>query len=332
MTEQTSPRTGADADRSAVLGSLLVVGAALCFATLGPLSRLAYEEGMTPLTFVAWRAAIGAVVLAAFLLLMARRGRPIVTWRDVPRRQWVVVVLAGSASAFMNLAIFVAFERISIALAMLGFYTYPAIVAVVVVVTGRERLDGGRIAALLLALVGMALVVLGQATPEGAPGADLLGVILVLAAACLNVVYLFAARDGYLALPAREAALAVLVVAEAWYLALALVVGQTSVLAQPLVDPALLMLLLVAGIVGAALAIVLFTAGLRLVGGVRTSILMLLEPVAASVLALFVLGEALTWVQVIGGALVLAGAILVERRRSVGSGQALGPVVAPMGD
>ena len=45
---------------------------------------------------------------------------------------------------------------------MLGFYTYPAIVAVVVVVTGRERLDGGRIAACSSALVGMVLVVLGQ--------------------------------------------------------------------------------------------------------------------------------------------------------------------------
>jgi drug/metabolite transporter (DMT)-like permease len=65
---------------------------------------------------------------------------------------------------------------------------------------------------------------------------------------------------------------------------------------------------------------------------VRTSILLLLEPVAASVLALIVLGEALTPIQVVGGALVLGAAVLVERRSTVGSGDAMGTAVAPGGD
>jgi drug/metabolite transporter (DMT)-like permease len=186
--------------------------------------------------------------------------------------------------------------------------------------------------ALLLALVGMALVVLGQASPDGDLRLDLVGIALVLVAACLNVAYLFAVRDGYLALPAREAALAVLVISMAWYLVLAIVGGQTAALGLPLRDPAVLPWLLLAGTVGAALAVVLFTAGLRVVGGVRTSILMLLEPVAASVLALIVLGEALTPIQVVGGALVLGAAVLVERRTTVGSGDAMGTVVAPGGD
>jgi drug/metabolite transporter (DMT)-like permease len=319
-------------DRTAVLGSLLVVSSALCFATLGPLSNLAYDDGLSPLAFVAWRALFGALSLAAFLFVLAGAGRPFVSWRSVPRRQWVVVGLAGTASAFMNLAIFIAFERISVALAMLGFYTYPAIVAVVVIVTGRERLDGGRIVALALALVGMALVVLGQASPDGDVRLDALGIALVLLAACLNVAYLFAAREGYLALPAREAALAVLVVSEAWYLLLAILGGQTEALALPIREPGVLPWLFLAGTVGAALAVVLFTAGLRIVGGVRTSILMLIEPVAASVLALVVLDEGLTVMQILGGALVLGAAFLVERRSMLGSGDAMGTVVAPAAD
>ena len=331
-TRADAATSGPDRDRAAVVGSLLVVASALCFATLGPLSRLAYDDGLSPLALVAWRALIGAVALAAFLLVMAGAGRPFVAWRSVPRRQWLVVGLAGTASAFMNLAVFVAFERISIALAMLGFYTYPAIVAVVVVVTGRERLDGGRIVALVLALVGMALVVLGQVSPDGNLRLDLIGVALVLIGACLNVAYLFAVREGYLALPAREAALAVLVISMVWYLLLAIVGGQIAALGLPLREPAVLPWLFLAGTVGAALAVVLFTAGLRVVGGVRTSILMLLEPVAASVLALVVLGEALTPIQVFGGALVLGAAVLVERRSSVGSGDAMGTVVAPATD
>ena len=47
---------------------------------------------------------------------------------------------------------FIAFDRITIALALLGFYTYPAMVAVANVALGRERLDRTRVIALGLAI------------------------------------------------------------------------------------------------------------------------------------------------------------------------------------
>ena len=46
----------------------------------------------------------------------------------------------------LNLCMFIAFDRITVALALLGFYTYPALVAVANVALGRERLDGTRVA------------------------------------------------------------------------------------------------------------------------------------------------------------------------------------------
>ncbi len=65
---------------------------------------------------------------------------------------------------------FIAFDRITIALALLGFYTYPALVAVANVALGRERLDGNRVLALALAIVGMVLVVASQLDPAAASG------------------------------------------------------------------------------------------------------------------------------------------------------------------
>ena len=44
---------------------------------------------------------------------------------------------------------FIAFDRVTVALALLGFYTYPAMVAVANVALGRERLDRPRAVALL---------------------------------------------------------------------------------------------------------------------------------------------------------------------------------------
>src|SRR4051794_10524329 len=113
------------------------------FATLGPLSRFAYDAGMEPLAFVAWRAGVGSLILTAFVA-----GRTVRRERDtrgaanrvpIPRREVVALLGATATATILNIAIFAAFSRVTIALALLAFYTYPAMVAVVAVVMGRER-------------------------------------------------------------------------------------------------------------------------------------------------------------------------------------------------
>jgi drug/metabolite transporter (DMT)-like permease len=60
----------------------------------------------------------------------------------------------------------------------------------------------------------------------------------------------------------------------------------------------------------------LFLTAIRKIGGTRTGILMLLEPVVGVLLAALWLGEALLPVQVAGGVLVLAGALVLQLRSS----------------
>ena len=65
------------------IGFLVVIGAAALFGMLGPLSRFAYDAGMQPAAFVAWRAGIALVVLAGRgHRLAASRRRS--TWLRVP--------------------------------------------------------------------------------------------------------------------------------------------------------------------------------------------------------------------------------------------------------
>jgi drug/metabolite transporter (DMT)-like permease len=83
--------------------------------------------------------------------------------------------------------------------------------------------------------------------------------------------------------------------------------------AFPLESPGVLPHLLVAGIIGAGIPSFLFLSSIRLIGGVRTGILMLFEPVVGVLLAAAVLGEAVSPVQGLGGALVLVAAFILQR-------------------
>ena len=127
---------------SPAAGMAIVVGSAALFGTLGPLSRFAYDAGMEPPAFVVWRALIGLAATAAFVAWRVRRGDiTLARWPALPGSARRLLLLAALMGFTLNLAMFIAFDRITVALALLGFYTYPAMVAVANAVLGRDRLD-----------------------------------------------------------------------------------------------------------------------------------------------------------------------------------------------
>lgn len=281
------------------------------------MSRLAEENtGISTVGFVTWRALLGALVVGAVIGLRATRGRPVVgpgvlQWRG--RASLAVVTLAGIV---LNLAIFSAFLRVTIALALLVFYTYPALVTLVVVAIERRRPDRVQLTALAMATLGMAIVVVGGIDPATGLTFDLGGLVLAFIAATMQAVFILVSRRGYSALPTDEASFVVLAGGCLGFVAVALATGQVDALGQPFADPTGWPYLVVAGVLGAGIPTTLYMLGIRWIGGVRTGILALLEPVVGTLLAAVFLAEALRPVQVGGGLLVLVAAILLQRERA----------------
>jgi drug/metabolite transporter, DME family len=294
------------------LGGTLAVAVAAClFGTLGPASRGAYDAGLSPLAFALWRAALGTLGLLAIIAALTIRGRPRLRWKALDRRTVGALGAAVFAGLVLNLALFSAFGRMSIALALLGFYTYPALVAIGAVASGEEQLNRGRLVALALALVGVAVVVLGGA--GGDSGFELAGFGLALLAAAMEAVYVLLGRRGFPAVPTAEATLVVLGGTAAGFLLLTLATGSLDVALLPFRSPQALPVLIWAGVAGASIPTLLFLLGIRSIGPTRAAIIALIEPVAGATLAAVLLAELLGPVQVAGGVLVLAGAALLQR-------------------
>lgn len=300
-------------DRRALLGTLAVLAAAACFGTLGPLSRFAYDAGLTPLGFVTWRAGLGALVVLGLVAARTLRGRPLVGLGVLSPRARASLLVAVVSGIVLNLAVFIAFGRITIALALLGFYTYPAMVTVAITIRDRRRPDGFHLVALAMALIGMAVVVLGQLDPVAGVTFDLIGLGLALLAAVSQTVFVLISRRGYAAVPTDEATLVVLGGGAVGYLLIAIAVGDLAAVTAPFRSPDALPYLLLGGILGAGIPSLLFLTGIRWIGGVRTGILAMFEPVTGTLLASIFLAEALRPIQIVGGALVLGAGVLLQR-------------------
>ena len=191
---------------------------------------------MTPLGFATWRALFGAILLTVVVGILARQGRALVRLRDMPRRTIAALSVAAAAGIILNLAVFIAFGRITIALALLAFYTYPAMVAFVAIVIERRRPDRLELAALGLALGGMTLVVAGQIEPGAGLVIDGLGLGLSLLAAVAQTVYITTSR-GYAAIPTEQAAPILLWVAALAFVVIGALGGSLDTLVRALPEP-----------------------------------------------------------------------------------------------
>lgn len=332
------PSPGSGIDPAVPLrGFAIVIVSAALFGMLGPLSRFAYEAGMEPPAFVAWRAMIGFLGLAAFVGWRVRTGATrLIRLGDLPVRARLAMLAAALAGTVLNLCMFIAFDRITIALALLGFYTYPALVAVANVALGRERLDNTRIAALVLAISGMVAVVAAELDPGAGIRLDVIGVGLALGAAVSQTIFVILARDGYPEVPTEQAMTTVLLVSGIGAFGAALLAGGVASLAQPLANPGVLPLLAFTGIAAAAIPSLGFLTGIRLIGGTRAGILMLFEPVVGVALAAWLLSEGLDWIQVAGAIAILGAALLLQRSSRPGAivragDDSKGPVIVPGG-
>jgi drug/metabolite transporter (DMT)-like permease len=209
---------------------------------------------------------------------------------------------------------FTAFGLIPIALTLMLFYLYPAGVVVIDILLGHEQLSAPRLVALALSFGGVVLVLAGGMDAGGGIAIAPLGILLGLVAAACQVVFITVSRGGYASVPADAATLVILAGSVTGASTVALIAGQGAGLATPLhsLDP--WPVLLLAGVAAAGVSSLLFLTAIRLIGGTRTGILMLFEPVVGVILAAVILGEALAGIQALGGLLVLAGALILQLR------------------
>ena len=285
-------------------GIVLCLASAISFGAMGIFGKLAYDEGASVGTLLSIRFSLAAIL---FWVLLIRSGA-IAGIRHASRRDIATAVGLGAVGySAQTGCYFSALDRLDASLLALLVYTFPAIVTVAAVVLGRERASRRASASLVLASGGLVLVLAGA----GSGTLDPLGVTLGFAAAVVYSAYILtsegvAARLGPLALSTLvcTGAAPMLTVASAAGGDLdpravsAMGIGWIACIA----------------VVSTVAAISLFFAGLRLVGATTASIVSTAEPLTTVVLAYIVFGESLGPVQLLGGALVLLGVLVLSAR------------------
>lgn len=305
------------------VGLTIALVSAATFGSSGTFGRSLMDIGWSPGAIVTARIT-GAALVLLVPALVALQGRWALLRRNLPR----VAAYGLTAIAGCQLAYFLAVNHLSVGVALLLEYLAPVLIVGWVWARYGRRPSRLTVAGLVAAVIGLVLVL----DVTSGTQVDVVGVMWgLLAALGLVVFFLLSSHDAHDALPPITFAGIGLVIG-----ALALwLTAATGVLAMTVsgrdVDLAgwsapWWVAIGELALVAAALAYVTGIVAARVLGPTVASFVGLSEVLFAVVFAWVLVGEAMSPVQLLGGAAILAGVVAVrlgEERRTDDEGAVL---------
>lgn len=303
-TSVIGPVAGLVTNHARSVGVALAIASAFCFGGSGPFAKPLITAGFSPL-HVAWmRLAGGALLMLPFAI------HHLATARRQPR---LLLAYGVFAVAGVQAFYFAAIATVPVAVALLIEFLGPVVVLGWIRFVRRQPVTRGAAVGVVLAVVGLAFVV----EVWSGLSFDPLGLLLALGAAGCQAAYFLLSDSGNDVDPRALTSYGLLVgaigvTAIAWpwqidwsLLGSAVRVGGMSVPAVVCVGWVVL--------VSTVLAYLTGILAVRLLSPPIAGAVAFLEPVVATVLAWLLIGEHLGAYQLLGGALVLAGAFVAQR-------------------
>ncbi|WP_402468900.1 EamA family transporter [Isoptericola aurantiacus] len=289
-------------------GIALAVISAVSFSLSGPLAGSLFTTGWSPGAVVLVRVAIGALVVLP-LGIVALRGR----WHLVRRNLRLIALYGALGVAATQFCYFAAVQHMQVGPALLIEYSAPAAVVVWLWLRHGQRPTRATIGGIALAAVGLLLVL------------DLTGASVNLAGAAWALGAMVGAAAYFLINARLDTGLPPLTLAAGGLAVGTLLLGTLAAVGllpvSASADPVTLAgaampwwaVLGVLGLVTAGVAYVTGVAAGRRLGARAAAFAGLLEVVSAVLLAWLLLDELPGPVQMVGGALVLAGVVVVQQ-------------------
>ena len=278
---------------------IAVLAAGAFWGTMGFFARSLYAAGFGPLEVAQTRITTGLVFVGLYILLF-NRSLFKVKWKDL----WCFLGTGIVSLLLFSTCYFSALNYTSLAVAAILLYTAPFFVMLMSLLLFKEKMNGKKVFALLLAFTGCVLV----SGVGGDEEISWIGILLGLGSGFFYALYSifgrYAINRGY----------------GAWtmtfYTFLFCSIGCTFLCDWQVIgssvqaDNSVLLWVLGLGFVTAFLPYVLYSMGLENMESSKASILASVEPVVSALFGVFVFHETLTVWGVLGILMVL-GAIVV---------------------
>ncbi len=289
----------------------MVLAAAVTVSSKAIIVKLAYVYPVDATTLIALRMAFAAPFFIALAVWASMSSStPVISKRDA----WIIGILGvvgGYGPMWLD---FAGLAYVTAGLERIILFLYPTIVVLLGAILYKHKIGQREIFALAASYIGVGLVVGHDLSiAQSATAGTMLGAALVAASAIVYAAYLVASgrvipRVGSTAFTAYT----MLAASVASGLHFASTSHAASIFHLP--APVYWLSLLMA-VVATVLPAILLNAGIHRLGSNKASLVSSVGPVSTIFLAYIFLGEQITFLQLVGTALVLLGVLVISMKK-----------------
>lgn len=276
---------------------LELIGSMLLFGSIGIFVK---NIEFTSVQIALGRAIIGALFLFIFSIISKKT-----TSKELIKSNILILILGGICLSINWIFLFEAYKYTAISSATICYYLAPIIVMFLSPIIFKEKLTVVKIVCILSAMVGM-LCVIGVGNSSGSN--NFVGILYALAAACLYSCVII--LNKFLKdMSGLQSAFIELSIASLFLIPY---VYFTDGISFSGVSSISIVLLLIIGIVHTGIAYLFYFNSIQNLESQTVAIYSYVDPISAIIMSSLLLGEKMTFLQVIGGILIIGSTFINE--------------------
>lgn len=283
-----------------IRGTIFTLIAAVGFGATAPVAKILFSYNITPIFMLASRFSIAAIFLWGYIFLKRKE----INYRLNNEQLFVMFLLGGVLYFLTTNFYFNAISYIPVSLHVMIFYTYPFMVNIFAVIFLKEKMSIKQFVALFVAFGGILLILTDLNS-----NIAIIGLMLSFLAAVCNGTYVLALGLEKI----RNVNSIVTAAYTTSFSALTFMVycfakGDMNLNINPVAWLGIVFIALVSTVI----AVIALSAGVKMIGAAKASIISTFEPIEGVILSVIILGEQLFVNQVFGVVFVILAIFVIN--------------------
>ncbi len=279
---------------------IMLILSMIVFGTLGLFTRkIAVSSGELAL----YRAILAAILIAIYLVVTKQK----FNFKKI-KKELLLLLFSGMAMGVNWILLFEAYKYTTISVATLSYYFAPVLVTLVCPILFREKMTKRQLLCFVMSTVGLVLII-GVENITGT-GTDMIGILFGLGAAVFYATVILLNKFIKNVAGIHRTILQFL----AAIVILVPYVACTGGVSLQKLDSTGWICLLVVGLVHTGVTYCMYFSALKELRGQEAAILSYIDPLVAVLVSVWILGEKMTVLQLIGGVFILGFALWNEKQ------------------
>lgn len=293
--------------KAKILGTIYGITGAAAYGTNPLFAKFLYIGGINTSSMLFYRYSIAVIILFLWLKLYKRISL------KINLKEGIALCLSGLIFSMSSITLFKSYQYIDVGIASTLLFIYPVIVAILMNLFFKEKMNFATKIAIILTIIGALMLY------KGKPGIslDINGVLLVLLSAFCWAIYMIMVKKVQILKKMNNDKLTFYVIFFGLFVYIYNLKFCTEL--QMIKEPILWLNAIGLALIPTIVAIETVNLGIKLIGATKTAILGALEPVTAIIIGISLFGESLTLRISLGIISIIFAVIIVVQKQNKNS-------------